>query len=138
MRHSPADRTRCHHPNGCHPTTPPTLRYEGEFKKLGKKHPVAVWFWQIVSRYEQEDMARLLQFTTGTSRVPAQGFRTLQSNDGYAKMFTLRSVHTAVSMYPRAHTCFNRIDLPLYASKADMETFLSVVINMEVTGFTIE
>lgn len=42
------------------------------------------------------------------------------------------------SPYPRAHTCFNKLDLPVYESKRELEAFLSVVINMEVTGFTID
>jgi hypothetical protein len=47
-------------------------------------------------------------------------------------------VPLSVSTYPRSHTCFNRIDLPVYKKKEDMETYLSLVINMEVTGFTME
>ena len=39
---------------------------------------------------------------------------------------------------PRSHTCFNRIDLPMYANKEELAKFLEIVINMEVTGFSIE
>lgn len=43
------------------------------------------------------------------------------------------------SVYPRAHTCFNKLDLPLYESQRELDAYLSVVINMEnMTGFTIE
>jgi hypothetical protein len=42
------------------------------------------------------------------------------------------------SLYPRAHTCFNKLDLPLYDSEAELDAYLSVVINMEITGFTME
>ncbi|KAG3032291.1 hypothetical protein PC120_g2503 [Phytophthora cactorum] len=41
-------------------------------------------------------------------------------------------------LYPRAHTCFNRIDLPRYDTEKDLRIALSLVIQMEVTGFTIE
>merc|ERR1719427_930812 len=37
-----------------------------------------VWFWRIVERYSEEMRARLLQFVTGSSRVPLQGFKALQ------------------------------------------------------------
>ena len=50
-------------------------KYEGEFEDQGGGHPVCQWFWQVVTDFSQEDRARLLQFATGTSRVPAQGFR---------------------------------------------------------------
>lgn len=43
------------------------------------------------------------------------------------------------SVYPRAHTCFNKLDLPLYDNQRELDAYLSVVINMEnITGFTIE
>ena len=37
-----------------------------------------VWFWRIVESYSEEMRARLLQFVTGSSRVPLQGFKALQ------------------------------------------------------------
>lgn len=40
--------------------------------------PVVQWFWQIVESYGEEMRARLLQFVTGSSRVPLQGFKALQ------------------------------------------------------------
>lgn len=40
--------------------------------------PIVLWFWQIVESYSEELRARLLQFVTGSSRVPLQGFKALQ------------------------------------------------------------
>jgi len=40
------------------------------------------WFWQIVEEYGEEMRARLLQFVTGSSRVPLQGFKALQGMCG--------------------------------------------------------
>jgi E3 ubiquitin ligase SMURF1/2 len=70
--------------------------------------------------------------------VPVQGFKALTSYDGRICHFTLKAVAFPDNAYPRAHTCFNRIDLPLYKSKKELEDVLSLVINMEVTGFTDE
>ena len=39
---------------------------------------VVKWFWRLVSEYDEERRARLLQFVTGSSRVPLQGFKALQ------------------------------------------------------------
>ncbi len=36
------------------------------------------WFWKTVDEYDEEKRARLLQFVTGSSRVPLQGFKALQ------------------------------------------------------------
>lgn len=99
---------------------------------------VLAWFWEIVTAFSDEERARLLQFTTGSSRVPVQGFKALTSYDGRICHFTLKAVPFPENAYPRAHTCFNRIDLPVYKTKKEMEEVLSLVINMEVTGFTDE
>lgn len=39
---------------------------------------IVKWFWQAVNSYSEEKRARLLQFVTGSSRVPLQGFKALQ------------------------------------------------------------
>ena len=69
-----------------------------------------VWFWRIVERYSEEMRARLLQFVTGSSRVPLQGFKALQGSTGAAgpRLFTLHLVEVDVKNLPKAHTCFNR------------------------------
>jgi hypothetical protein len=55
-------------------------RYVGLYKKLGPAHPVVIWFWEVVYDFSHEERARLLQFTTGTTRLPAQGFKALEAN----------------------------------------------------------
>ncbi|KAL7554541.1 hypothetical protein ACHAWF_018001, partial [Thalassiosira exigua] len=91
--------------------------YSGEYDREGPNHEVCVWFWEIVSEYDHELKARLLQFVTGTSGVPAKGFSSLQGNDGNVRKFTIHGVTMDTCVYPRSHTCFNRIDLPLYEGK---------------------
>ena len=39
---------------------------------------VVLWFWKAVENYDEEMRARLLQFVTGTSKVPMNGFAELQ------------------------------------------------------------
>jgi hypothetical protein len=68
---------------------------------------VVLWFWETVRSFEQEQKAKLLQFVTGTSGVPIQGFAYLQGNDGNVRKFT-RHGDRNVKVVPRAHTCFNR------------------------------
>ena len=74
---------------------------------------------------------------TGTSGVPIQGFSHLQGNDGSIRKFTLHGDRN-VKVFPRAHTCFNRIDMPIYKTKAEMQKWLTMAISMESTGFGIE
>lgn len=96
------------------------------------------WFWEIVEAFSAEERARLLQFATGSSRVPVQGFRALTSYDGRVCPFSLNAVKYSVSAYPRAHTCFNRLDLPIYGTKQELSTVLTGIIGLDVTGFTDE
>ena len=113
--------------------------YTGDYERKGASHKVTKWFWDIVTDdFDEEHKARLLQFVTGTSGVPAQGFRALQGNDNNIRKFTINSIPEAVSVFPKAHTCFNRIDLPLYDSKKKMKKFLTMAIQMEATGFDID
>ena len=96
------------------------------------------WFWETVMEMDQDQRARLLQYSTGTARVPVQGFKGLTSYDGRICLFTLKSIPYSDSVYPRSHTCFNRIDLPLYKTRSELEENLHLVIQMEITGFTDE
>lgn len=49
---------------------------------------VVQWFWKAVKGWPAEKKSRLLQFTTGTSRIPVNGFKDLQGSDG-PRRFTL-------------------------------------------------
>ena len=113
-------------------------RYVGMFKAQQQRHPVVKWFWDVVENFTHEERARLLQFVTGTTRLPAQGFKALEANDGNFRRFTLAGIPKKDLLYPKAHTCFNRIDLPTYETKKELEGFLTLVINMEINGFSDE
>jgi len=112
-----------------------TGEYDGTF---GRSNP-CTWFWEVVEdHFDNELRARLLQFVTGTSGVPSRGFSVLQGNDGNIRKFTIHGVRLETCLYPRAHTCFNRIDLPLYKTKKDLLEKLKLAVQMEATGFGIE
>ncbi|EGD73425.1 hypothetical protein PTSG_12263 [Salpingoeca rosetta] len=108
-----------------------------EYRHCDSSHQVVKWFWQIVESFDAEMRARVLQFVTGTSRVPVTGFRDLRGSQG-PKKFTIEIVPSAsCTSLPKAHTCFNRIDLPLYQTFDDMETKLLQAVENSI-GFGIE
>ena len=80
----------------------------------------------------------MLQFSTGCARVPIGGFKDLSSYDGKSAKFCLSRADKAKFIFPLAHTCFNRIDLPNYGSKEEMRKYLTLVISMEITEFGLE
>uniref|UniRef100_A0A3B3YCZ2 HECT-type E3 ubiquitin transferase n=1 Tax=Poecilia mexicana TaxID=48701 RepID=A0A3B3YCZ2_9TELE len=77
-------------------------------------HIVIRWFWAAVERFNNEQRLRLLQFVTGTSSVPYEGFASLRGSNG-PRRFCVEKWGKITSL-PRAHTCFNRLDLPPYPS----------------------
>ncbi|RQM19636.1 hypothetical protein B5M09_011646 [Aphanomyces astaci] len=99
---------------------------------------VVGWFWEVVEfDMTPSDRAKLLQFTTGSSRVPLQGFKGLTSYDGRLCPFNLYGIPYHVGAFPRGHSCFNRIDLPIYPSRELMKDALFALVAMESLEFTI-
>uniref|UniRef100_A0A4W4FXH0 HECT-type E3 ubiquitin transferase n=1 Tax=Electrophorus electricus TaxID=8005 RepID=A0A4W4FXH0_ELEEL len=93
-------------------------------------HPVIQWYWKAVLLMDAEKRIRLLQFVTGTSRVPMNGFAELYGSNG-PQLFTIEQWGTPDKL-PRAHTCFNRLDLPAYESFEDLrEKLLMAVENAQ-------
>ncbi|XP_048874772.1 E3 ubiquitin-protein ligase NEDD4-like isoform X12 [Brienomyrus brachyistius] len=93
-------------------------------------HPVIQWYWKAVLLMDAEKRIRLLQFVTGTSRVPMNGFAELYGSNG-PQLFTIEQWGTPDKL-PRAHTCFNRLDLPAYESFDDLrEKLLMAVENAQ-------
>uniref|UniRef100_A0A8C2NCB9 HECT-type E3 ubiquitin transferase n=1 Tax=Capra hircus TaxID=9925 RepID=A0A8C2NCB9_CAPHI len=82
-------------------------------------HLVIRWFWAAVERFNNEQRLRLLQFVTGTSSVPYEGFAALRGSNGLRR-FCIEKWGKITSL-PRAHTCFNRLDLPPYPSTFGLE-----------------
>ena len=46
--------------------------YKGDYHP---NHIVIQWYWRVVLSFSNEMRSRLLQFVTGTSRVPMNGFK---------------------------------------------------------------
>ncbi|ETW05374.1 hypothetical protein H310_04296 [Aphanomyces invadans] len=99
--------------------------------------PLVEWFWDIVAAMTPAERATLLQYTTGSSRVPVQGFRGLTSHDGRICRFSLKGVTYIPGAYPTVHACFNRIDLPLYPRKDLLVEALQMLLLSNPTGFDI-
>ncbi|KAJ3624651.1 hypothetical protein MTP99_018256 [Tenebrio molitor] len=100
---------------------------------------VVQWFWQVVESYSEEMRARLLQFVTGSSRVPLQGFKALQGSTGAAgpRLFTIHCIDCSPQNLPKAHTCFNRIDIPPYDNYQVLVDKLTQAVE-ETCGFAVE
>ncbi|KAM4637878.1 NEDD4-like E3 ubiquitin-protein ligase WWP2 isoform 6-T11 [Amazona ochrocephala] len=90
------------------------------------------WFWQVVKEMDNEKRIRLLQFVTGTCRLPVGGFAELIGSNGPQK-FCIDKVGKETWL-PRSHTCFNRLDLPPYKSYEQLKEKLLYAVE-ETEGF---
>ncbi|TDH74268.1 hypothetical protein CCR75_006347 [Bremia lactucae] len=102
------------------------------------RSPTLGWFWDIVREMPNEYRRRLLQFTTGCSRVPLVGFKGLTSYDGKVCLFTIRGIVGAPNEFVRSYACFNRLDLPLGISQCELKSMLYAVLDTEQYGFTTD
>ncbi|RDA92960.1 hypothetical protein CP533_5510 [Ophiocordyceps camponoti-saundersi (nom. inval.)] len=71
------------------------------------------WFWRAVRSFDKEERAKLLQFVTGTSKVPLNGFKELEGMNGVNR-FNIHRDYGNKDRLPSSHTCFNQLDLPEY------------------------
>lgn len=69
--------------------------------------PQIVWFWRMIRGMSNEERAKMLQFITGTSKVPLNGFKELEGLNGATKM-SIIVAPGATTQLPTSHTCFNR------------------------------
>ncbi|EGE79535.2 E3 ubiquitin-protein ligase hulA [Blastomyces dermatitidis ATCC 18188] len=89
-------------------------------------------FWKVIRSWDSEQKSRLLQFATGTSRIPVNGFKDLQGSDG-PRRFTIEK-SGEITALPKSHTCFNRLDLPPYKTYEQLQHKLSIAVE-ETLGF---
>ncbi|XP_050371147.1 E3 ubiquitin-protein ligase UPL1 isoform X2 [Argentina anserina] len=110
------------------------LKANTEYTGYTVASSVVQWFWEVVKSFNKEDMARLLQFVTGTSKVPLEGFKALQGISG-PQRFQIHKAYGAPDRLPSAHTCFNQLDLPEYTSKDQLHERLMLAIHEGSEGF---
>jgi len=91
------------------------------------------WFWRLVRNYSVEDRAKLLQFVTGTSKLPFEGFAGLRGQNGVQKFQIFRV--SGKDRLPSAHTCFNQLDLPDYDTYEILEKNLRLSFEECSSGF---
>ena len=60
-------------------------------------HPVIEKFWEAVANFDQSRRLKLLQFVTGTSSIPYEGFSALRGPNG-PKKFTIEKWGSPASL----------------------------------------
>lgn len=89
------------------------------------------WFWRAVESFTPEERIELLQFVTGTSSIPANGFGELKSQGKPFKVVITSSTESL----PVTHTCFNMIEIPSYESYEVLREKLYIAVKYGYKGF---
>ena len=115
-------------------------RMNTKYKDYQDYDNVIINFWDIISELSQEDLSNFLLFCTGSSRVPIGGFKSLESNRGQISNFEIvkTEYYEGKKNFLRAHTCFNRLDLPNFPNKETLNEAIKFALENEVLGFGIE
>lgn len=83
--------------------------------------PIIKNFWELVHAMSMDNKRKLLQFATGSDRVPVGGLSRL-------KMIIAKNGPDSDRL-PTAHTCFNVLLLPEYSSREKLQDRLEKAIN---------
>ncbi|RWS01335.1 E3 ubiquitin-protein ligase HUWE1-like isoform X2, partial [Dinothrombium tinctorium] len=110
------------------------LKMNTEYHKYQANSLQIQWFWRALRSFDQADRAKFLQFVTGTSKVPLQGFAALEGMNGTQK-FQIHRDDRSTDRLPSAHTCFNQLDLPAYETYDKLRTMLLKAIHECSEGF---
>lgn len=84
-------------------------------------HPFVTKFFNVISKWSMEDLAKLLLFVTGSSQVPLGGFKAFKNK------ITIQGGGEK-SRLPEAHTCFNQLCIPPYDTEDEIEKKLRFAI----------
>ncbi|KAF2267304.1 hypothetical protein CC78DRAFT_87272 [Lojkania enalia] len=107
-----------------------------EYHNYTAASPQIQWFWRAVRSFDKEERAKLLQFVTGTSKVPLNGFKELEGMNGWSR-FNIHRDYGSKERLPSSHTCFNQLDLPEYESYEDLrkQLYTAMTAGSEYFGF---
>ena len=91
------------------------------------------WFWNVMTSLTRSQKAAFLQFVTGSSKVPLNGFAELQGMRGIQR-FSIHKVG-ASSALPAAYTCYNQLNLPVHQNVEELKEKLLLAIEEGAGSF---
>jgi len=99
-------------------------KYEGGYSA---ESPQIVWFWEILKTFDQENLAAVWFFASGMNRPGPGGFKD--------RPLTIVQIDDSEKSLPKSHTCFSKIDIPLYSTKELLMEKLVLAISEGREGF---
>ncbi len=74
------------------------LRANTEYAGYTAASQTIQWFWKIVRELSKQELALLVQFVTGTSKVPLEGFKALQVKINFCMPLTSWAKYAILQM----------------------------------------
>lgn len=106
-----------------------------DYRGYQEQDEVVQNFWKIVRTWDAEQKSRLLQFTTGTSRIPVNGFKDLQGSDG-PRRFTIEKSGDPNAL-PKSHTWYVFDAVSLHNRFVNISLLVSTVLISLLTRRTM-
>ena len=105
------------------------------YENYNEESNVIKYFWEIIESFDNDERAEFLQFVTGSSKVPLEGFCALQGIGGINKFKITKVFDKNFDRLPTAHTCTNQLDLPDYPTKEILNYRLRLAIKEGKNSF---
>lgn len=93
------------------------MKANTDYTNYNENSMVIKWFWEVLNEFSTQEKAEFLQFVTGSSKVPIEGFVSLIGMRGPQKFNIHQVFGDDFNRLPISHTCFNQLDLPEYPNK---------------------
>ena len=105
------------------------------YENYNEESNIIKYFWEIIESFDNDERAEFLQFVTGSSKVPLEGFSSLQGIGGINKFKISKVFDKNFDRLPTAHTCTNQLDLPDYPNKEILYERLTLAIREGKNSF---
>jgi hypothetical protein len=107
--------------------------YKGEYND---NHPVIKMFWEKLLTLDKNELIKFLQFSTGSSAVPIDGFGSLKDIRGRIQKFTIEPFMNYSADNPdiyqfhaiESRKQYNTIILPKYKTKKELNDAINMII----------
>ena len=108
--------------------------YKGEYNE---NHPLIKLFWEKLLSWNKNELIKFLQFATGSSAVPIDGFGALKDIYGRIQKFTVEPFMNFSAENPDIYEFhkieskkqYNTISLPKYRTKQELFSAMDMTIN---------
>ncbi|TBU17867.1 HECT domain-containing protein [Hamiltosporidium tvaerminnensis] len=94
------------------------------------EHPTIIWFWNLLTGFDDSERHKVLKFITGLDKLPTGGFKSYKFIEN---PFTIVPIFSKDSL-PSASTCFNLLNLPLYDNEDSLKEKMRTAITVDYYG----